>query len=229
MHNILTLSGWGQLSTSIAHTFPQLPHTSIRTFDYSQYPHIDIALKQLNSYSCDILIGWSLGGQIALRAVAQKIITPKALILLAPPFQFLKSQDIQDGTSSETLNATIHHYQKDPQEMLTAFASLMCLGDSKIKTLLPLLKHQIHPLCPNWLYWLEELAYFSCHSLTFSSIPASYIIHGTNDRVIPFSQTNYFSKYLPNAKIYSLKNCGHTPHLHDPQLLIDTITYVAHS
>ena len=44
--------------------------------------------------------------------------------------------------------------------------------------------------------------------LTKSDIPV-LVVHGTNDRVAPFSQAERFAEQLPNARLYSLDGIGH--------------------
>src|SRR5262249_47693514 len=92
MHHTICLSGWGQAHDSLEIIAPQAQHVP-----YKPYPSFDAFAGTLHGIQCDMLIGWSLGGQLAARLVAAGILQPKRLVLLAAPFQFLADTHILDA------------------------------------------------------------------------------------------------------------------------------------
>ena len=89
--NILCLSGWGQKFDSLESIFD--PIFFARSLNYSKFNDVQkfftsIEQQKLNT---EILVGWSLGGQLAIRLIEKQILQPKLLILIAPPFKWLKT------------------------------------------------------------------------------------------------------------------------------------------
>lgn len=228
MNTILTFSGWGQQPDALMHVCPAPENTKMTYMDYSQYGDITQVFDKLTGRNCDLAIGWSLGGQIALRAIHQGVITPSHVLLLAAPFQFCRSADYPEGMPPEMLTSIKASYQQDPTSMLLQFASLIAQGDRQ-NQLLPMLHQQMHPTNPHWLYWLDELAAFSCKTLNPTTIPPIYIVHGTKDHVIPYAQSQYFLNYFRKVHIDTRTGCGHAPHLDNPDHFYYTICHALSS
>jgi esterase/lipase len=107
---ILCLSGWGQKFDSLEQVFSESFFVS--SFDYSRLNGVEEFFTEIESQKLnpDIVIGWSLGGQLAIRLIERKILQPKLLILLAPPFQMVKDSRIQAGMAKATFE---EFYQKN--------------------------------------------------------------------------------------------------------------------
>ena len=127
MKSILCLSGWGQNYKSLEASFFEniLEKFNISSLNYSLSEGF---LKFKDSYKFppnpEVIIGWSLGGQIALRLIQQKIFTPKLLVLIAPPFQMVKDARIQAGMSIKTYNEFFDNLSKAPDATLKKFSIL---------------------------------------------------------------------------------------------------------
>ena len=82
----LTLSGWGQPFDTLSHLAP-----GAHAVDYAHAANASEALRMIASQGGDaeLVIGWSLGGQLAARAVAEGLLSPRLLVLIAAPFQFV--------------------------------------------------------------------------------------------------------------------------------------------
>ena len=107
---ILCLSGWGQKSESLQAIFNDFgKNYQIINFDYNQFSSIESLFTELSNLDIqpEIIIGWSLGGQLAIRSILAKIFKPKLLILLATPFQFVACPRVQTIGTSEKLSTNI--------------------------------------------------------------------------------------------------------------------------
>ncbi len=92
---IVAFSGWGQKYNSLEHIFQNNAFKklnkklTITSIDYSKFfSFADLSqniISSASNYVPNIIIGWSLGGQLALRLVAKKIFNPALIILIAPP------------------------------------------------------------------------------------------------------------------------------------------------
>ena len=117
---ILSLSGWGQKFDSLKTIFKDptfdpifLKKNPVIHFDYTKFNNVEDFFTNIKSQNLNpkIVIGWSLGGQLAIRLIEKKIITPKTLILIAPPFQMVKDENISTAMSKKTYQEFYQNYQ----------------------------------------------------------------------------------------------------------------------
>ncbi|MBM3579641.1 MAG: alpha/beta hydrolase [Alphaproteobacteria bacterium] len=210
---ILCLSGWGQKFDSLEFVFSE--SFFVRSLDYSG---LDSTEKFFTSVTenPDVLVGWSLGGQLAIRLIEKKILQPKLLILFAPPFQMIKDSRIQAGMARASFDEFYKNFSAAPTQTLKQFAILTAMNDrnaAEIARSLDVNENNFEQL----KFWLEELARFSCFDIDFSNMPRTLYFHGAGDMIVHPSQAEYFCQGIKNFRLEILSNCGHAPHLSDPK------------
>ena len=218
-NDIFCFSGWAQHYTSLEPLFSQKNcHLfSYKYCDFNSYQNF-LTNNNFAHRQPHILIGWSLGGQIALRLIADKILQPKFLVLLAPPFQMVKDANIQAGMPPQVAKSFYENFATTPLETFKQFSILSSLNDSNSKEMLKNLNISLENQ-QNWLAWLHELYSFSCFDLDFSNMPTTIYFHGENDAIINIAQAKYFQNKIANLYFYKMPNCGHAPHLNNPAFL----------
>ena len=220
MKSILCLSGWGQNYKSLEASFFEniLEKFNISSLNYSLSEGF---LKFKDSYKFppnpEVIIGWSLGGQIALRLIQHKIFTPKLLVLIAPPFQMVKDARIQAGMSIKTYNEFFDNLSKAPDATLKKFSILSIMNDKNKSQIIKNLdisdeNHQ------KLIIWLQELKDFSCFDFDFTNMPPTLFYIGAGDMVVHNSQSKYFADRIDDFELHIFDNCGHAPHLSDKEL-----------
>lgn len=210
MKKIITLSGWGQKHDSLAAIAPDAQH-----IDYSKYGHIEELFDDIKGSKCDVLIGWSLGGQIAIRAIEAGVIEAEHLILIATPFQFISDKTIKCGMEQDSFYDFETDFVLDPKRTLKKFSLLVAKNDKKAKEISRWLTPDNDNNLERWDYWLDELGQFSCAGINFSNFPKTTIIHGTGDSVVDHTQSAFFDVLIKNCETKVLNDCGHAPHLHN--------------
>jgi pimeloyl-[acyl-carrier protein] methyl ester esterase len=211
---ILALSGWGQPHDTLADIVPNATH-----FDYADYKTIDEALvgiaKEANSH--DAVIGWSLGGQLAVRAVAKGLMQPKKLVLIGVPFQFVHSDEIKIGMPRDKFQKFRDNYEKNAVRTLAKAWELIILNDKNPEHVRARLEqyNRASMMEKNWLHWLDMLDGFSCKDIDFSKFPPSLLVHGVQDAVVEHTQAHEFAKLIPQTKHIIIPDAGHAPHWHD--------------
>lgn len=98
----LLLSGWTQPVDALAHL-----EAGAMQFDYSAHGNADAAMEQMTRLNPSRVIGWSMGGQLALRAIMAGAITPKHLTLIAAPIQFVSSSHSPPEGESNRLSDVV--------------------------------------------------------------------------------------------------------------------------
>lgn len=213
---IACVSGWGQPADALAAIAPSATHVT-----YADQPSVTSALQAIATQARghELLIGWSLGGQLALRAIATGLLRPKRLVLIATPFQFVQSASLPIGMPIDLFAKFKHNYAKNPQNTLKKAWELIALNDSNAQNVLNHLAKQDRDavFAQNWGQWLQILENFSCKTLDTNDIPAPLLIHGDHDHVVYPNQAAQFKKLLPKARLEILPSCGHAPHWHNPE------------
>ena len=102
MTKITILSGFGQEPQTFKNVFS---NKDVITLDYLQNKNFeDLLTQDLKAYDNEVVIGWSLGGQVAIRLIEKQILKPKLLILIATPFQFVEDDKNEVGMPLELFN-----------------------------------------------------------------------------------------------------------------------------
>lgn len=209
---ILSLSGWAQAADALAAVTPE----GTVAFDYGPLPSVESFYASLAAEKPEVVIGWSLGGQLALRAIMDGIVSPERLILIAAPFQCRATDEFTHATAAEALADSRAAFLADAEAMLKQFHALCAFGDARQReVLLKLRKNAAVETGANWLFWFDELIRFSFLGADFSRVPETTLIYGEADCIVPIAQGETFHKALPQATLHRLPHCAHAPHLHD--------------
>lgn len=215
-NSIISLSGWGQKHDSLKNIFSDsfFDPFFIDHLNYAKFSNIADFFSEVKKKNIDskIIIGWSLGGQLAIRLLEQKIIKAKLLILIAPPFQFVKDKNIQAAMPLKTFANFYQNFTKAPGKTLKQFAILTAMNDRNSKEIAKNL--DINDKNFTQLgFWLEELQRFSCFNVNFEQMPRTIFFQGAGDMIVHASQAQYFAKKIKNFRFELIRNCGHAPHL----------------
>lgn len=215
----LTLSGWTQPADALAHVT-----NDALSFDYSDYTSPEASFVGLKQFAdVESVIGWSMGGQLALRAIAAGMLKPKHVTLIATPWQFVADY----GMGGRTFELFYDTYARDAASHKARFHALIAKGDKYERQVLEQLRH--HPEVENtqrWLPWLEDLGRYSLDTADLSKLPPTLLVQGRNDTIVRYPQALKMQSMLPQLTLSIWEEAGHAPHLHDPRRLLKEI--VAH-
>ena len=209
---LLALSGWGQPPDALSGIMSEA-----QTLDYARHGNVRDALQELQG-TYDAIIGWSLGGQMAVRAMAAGVLDAKKLVLIAAPYQFVAMPALKLGMPQDVFAMFRAHYATDAGRMLAKSWASILKGDerhAKVRGMLELQDIETLAHLP-WLNWLDVLEGFSCDRIDMSRLPPTLLLHGDNDAVVHHAQSQAFMEKLPQAKLVTFTQCGHAPHWHNP-------------
>ena len=211
----LTLSGWAQPATALTHFADDT-----MVFDYSDYNDPDDAIAALKNMPHTHCVAWSLGGVVALRAIARGVIRPCHLTLIGVPYQFVQTTAFPHAMGADTYQKFVENYRTNPSRTKDRFLGLIAKGDRDDRRILQSLAH--HTQVENtarWLPWLTWLGADNVSDVAGANLPPTLIIHGTEDAIVHPAQAEKLREVIPHAAVSLWPNVGHAPHVHDSERL----------
>jgi len=231
--NIIFLHGWGQ-SAQVWHQ--QMTHFSplTRTYAINLPGHggaCDVKQTQwithltqdvehhINTHKQPtILVGWSLGGQIALALQAELQDKLAGLVLVSTTPTFRQQHDWLHGCSDEVWQGFEQASQQQTPKLMQRFFQMMLHGDKlSRKDMKNIAKVTINKGYPptnqgltTGLNLLSDLDNRAC--LGDIQLP-TLVIHGAQDVIVPTKAGQYLAAHIPNTQLQIFEDCGHAPFL----------------
>ncbi len=167
MQKIVLITGWGMgtaVLQPLQHALQQqgFQVELLDTFA-AQDPNV-LAEYTQRVQTADVLMGWSLGGELAILladAIAQQTGEAKPLITLATNPAFVAHSHWHCAMPKETFQAFKESFQRLPAQTLKRFVGLVAMGSETAKTQLKELQQQLeqpeHEQLQTGLELLEQL------------------------------------------------------------------------
>ena len=156
--------------------------------------------------------GWSLGGLLALRLAAKGF--ADGLVLFAATARFTRSKEEMDrGWADAYVRQMITGLKKDRQAVETKFRQMMFTEaewEAGLGEGLPPIGSWTTPALIAGLQILRSEDVLS--QLPEIECPV-LLVHGTEDKICPYSAAAELVAQLPQAELLAIPDCGHAPFL----------------
>jgi len=163
------------------------------------------------------LLGWSLGGQVAMRAALDHPHRIARLVLLASTPKFVATEDWARGMASADLEEFGAALLADPQATLLRFLSLQTRGMPGQKTLLQQLRQTLlaapAPRSEALAGGLAILRDTDLRSELSRLTQPTLVLHGALDTLTPPAAGAWLAETLPAAQHVEFRRAAHAPHL----------------
>jgi pimeloyl-[acyl-carrier protein] methyl ester esterase len=163
------------------------------------------------------LVGWSLGGQFALRLAAQAPARVSRLVLIATTPRFVAGADWPHGLDAALLQGFAAGVQSDCARTVAEFLELQVRGSSAAAATLRQLRAAVEQqgaAAPQALAaGLEQLARDDLRPLARTLAQPTLLLSGQSDRVTPPAAAHALAALLPDARVLELRRAGHAPFL----------------
>ena len=172
---------------------------------------------QLPETPC-LLVGWSLGGMLALD-IARRFperLAAMALVGASPCFQ--QQPDWPNGCKADFFTAFEQAVSSASPRLFNRFFALMLHGDNLSRSSYNTLARQAvdrqHPTSQQGLSaGLELLAGLDSRTACPTLELPTLVIHGEQDAVVSVQAGCWLAKTIPRARLQVLPECGHAPQL----------------
>ncbi len=248
---LILLHGWSMSSAVFSETLPALAdHFRVLAPDLrghgsssgaSGYTLDDLTddvrgwLEKLEVDSFDLL-GWSLGGQVALRLASQLGPRVQRLLLVAATPCFVKRADWTAGLPEGQVKAMARGLRRRYEETLEDFFQRQFVaGEVSAERLLqikafaaPMAGDRI-PAAEPILAALETLLTTDLRRELKELHVPTLVLHGEGDEIIPCDAGRYLAANLPHGSFFSLADTGHAPFLTHPEQCCNLLREFCHS
>jgi pimeloyl-[acyl-carrier protein] methyl ester esterase len=170
------------------------------------------------------VLGWSLGGLLALELARRRPRHLAALVLVATTPRFLAGQDWEHGMQPEVLDGFTAGLQQDYRRTVQNFLALQTRGDENGHETLRLLRGRLgahgEPDPRALAAGLDILQRSDMReALPQIALPA-LVIAGEHDRITPPGAGLALAGTLPSARFCLVERCGHAPFLSHPAAVL---------
>lgn len=234
--DIVLLHGWGSSSQSWQPLIPALQNiANIITIDlpgFGASPEVpeftvdvvvDLIAAQLPK-KC-VLIGWSLGGMLAVQIAARYPQQVTHLITLAANAKFVASRDYETAMPLAVNRQFNKGFAADPHATLKLFAGLTVQGDINERALLKQMRTlpATENINANWLQALEVLTR-SDNREAFANLTQSGLhLLAEKDSLVPVSAVQSLSELNARQQVQSISGASHALHWSQPDLVVEHI------
>jgi len=227
---------WGEFKKSLAKEFtvhtldlPGFGFSNKVKHDYSLSAFSQSVEKYIESIDSPvILLGWSLGGLIALNVFKRGCVTLDKIILIATTPCFTKKKNWSAAMDSSVFNSFSDDLKENYQKTLKRFLTLQTRGGDLTKDDLRALNHTLNERGEPNLEALEAglgiLSTSDLRSIHDSTMPFMVIL-GEKDTLVAVEAGAEFEKmFLKNQKIV-LEKTGHLPFLTHTNVCVKEIKH----
>lgn len=186
--------------------------------DFARFAEDLVDLFDVLDLSRVILVGWSMGAQVALQAHAGLSGRLAGLVLVSATPRFTASADFPHGLDASEVRGMRLNVQRNPTRALDRFYSrLFAEGEleqhDSVLEIKQLLSQLVSPDTAAVLDALDALAGADmCHLLDTVSLP-TVIVNGAQDRICMPEASLYLKTHITGAEQTLFPGCGHAPFL----------------
>jgi len=186
---------------------------------------VDAIVKELPGQACAV-IGWSLGGNIALRLAEKYPERINSLILIASNPRFIKTES-WPGMDPQVLKQFASHLQDNSAQTLLRFMSLQVHGHPDAKSILKKIQVATQDCAtPAYEVLMAGLSVLQAvdqlKTLSSLKIPVQMIL-GEQDRLVPVSVGEQCRMLLPELELHQIAGAGHVPFIAEQQQVLDRV------
>lgn len=179
-----------------------------------------------------VLVGWSLGGQVAARIALDWPEQVSKLILVAATPCFVNRADWPHGVAAEVFDQFAASLAQDYAGTIRRFLSLQAQGSSEMREVLAQLRRrlldQARPAGGVLEAGLEILQGADLRESLPKLAKPLTLIHGSGDKLAPLAAARWLSSAIPGARLHEIEGAGHAPFLSHPRQVAEIIGSAAH-
>ena len=231
MRRVLMFHGWGFPAAIFSSLIDDLTpgfvvETPGRT-GYGTRPEQSAGTIAVSLQSPTLLIGWSLGGQDALKLSLQQPELVSGVVLLATTPCFVNQPGWNAGMDQAVFDAFRQQMIDDPLAAMQQFVRLNA-GDRADRQSRARLSELSGGVAPSVLLnGLDELENTDLRDSVSEIKAPVLILHAVDDRIVPVAASYWLQRNLPNARLVEFPHGGHAFFLQHTNKIADLVRAMA--
>lgn len=234
---LVLLHGWGWDSDSWSPLLPALRNmTSVVTLDLPGFGDsparpglswgqlLDLVERSLPPRA--ILMGWSLGGMLAVALAARCPERVSRVITLASNLRFVANNDWPQAMASADYEAFSRSFDEQPQTGLRRFLGLVACGDRHERDLRRALSDcqpAVERINPGWRASLALLAGVDNRGALAALRQPGLHLFAERDALVPLSAAAALPQLNPRQRIQVAPGAGHALHWSQPEWVAEQV------
>jgi pimeloyl-[acyl-carrier protein] methyl ester esterase len=213
---------WSELASRLAPRFrvhvPDLPgYGSAAVCSPYSLEALADAVANAAPRGCHV-VGWSLGGEVALAWARRRPRQVRRLALIATTPCFTS----RSGWPSATAPAALREFRRslavDRAGLLARFTAAQAKGDARSRRFVSLLERLGQRDTPDGVLaaGLDVLARADLRKELHGVRQPALVLHGAHDRIVPPAAGRRLAEMLPHGRFALLRACAHAPFLSQP-------------
>lgn len=172
-----------------------------------------------------VLIGWSLGGMLAVQVAARYPQKISRLITLAANAKFVASHDYETAMPLAVNRQFNNSFAADPHSTLKLFSGLLAQGDINERALLKQIRALADPerINPNWLQALELLSQLDNREAFAQLAQPRLHLLAEKDALVPVAAAQALMQLNPQQSIQIIAGSAHALHWSQPEVVVQAI------
>jgi malonyl-CoA O-methyltransferase len=234
--DIVLLHGWGSASHAWQPLIPALQNiANVIALDLPGFgkshaiPEFTVdAVVQLIAEQLPekcVLIGWSLGGMLAVQIAARYPHKIFRLITLATNVKFVASRDYEFAMPLAVNRQFNKSFASDPQAALKLFSGLLAQGDTNERALLKQVRALAKPdeINANWLQALELLARLDNREAFAQLTQPGLHLLAEQDALVPVAAAKELVQLNAQQSVHIFSGAAHALHWSQPEAVAQVI------
>ncbi len=182
--------------------------------------------SRLLKLSPAVLLGWSLGGQVALQLALDKAIPLQQLLLVATTPRFCQTIGWTHALPATQIKALDRNLGRAFEKTMGEFFNLQFAGEELSKERhRQILQFAVRPAQLPDSDFSRQVLQVLGHSDQRQFLPRlnlpTQILHGELDQIIPVAAGRYLAEQIPGATFELIPGVGHAPFFSRPDLCVD--------
>lgn len=178
------------------------------------------------------LLGWSLGGQVALQIAHDQPERVARLILIGVTPCFRQRDDWPHGMDDKTLAEFARSLEQDYEGTLKRFLSLQARGGDEARAVIARLRESLfargRPDLESLRGGLNILLTLDLRDAVGAIAQPTLIVHGTHDLLTPLPAAQWLAQALPAARLEVVPGAAHAPFLSHPTATLNSLQSFLH-
>ncbi|HSC66073.1 MAG TPA: malonyl-ACP O-methyltransferase BioC, partial [Cellvibrio sp.] len=187
---------------------------------------LDAVLEQIATQlpTNSVVMGWSLGGMLALQLAARFPERIDAVITLAANVKFVASADYPTAMPRAINRQFNQSFAHDPHATLKLFGGLLAQGDVNERSLLKQLRrNEAGAVTENWLQALQLLSVLDNRDTFVQLHQPGLHLFAEKDALVPVAAVAALKELNPQQELVVFDNAAHALHWSQPQSVAECI------